>query len=121
MLYGVGGGHRHVCWLVGAAVFRKSWTVERRGGGDPHFFLHYEDKDFCIRARKSGAPVVLCNRVRWFHRGARETTQVKAMPWKREFASMYKFYRPDPEFLLSRGIARETDPKINSTVYLGDA
>ena len=108
---------RMVCWLMGASVFGSRGTINKFGAWDPHFFLYYEDKDFCLRAWKAGVPVALVPSAEWTHGWARETSSVSAMPWKRELASMFKFYRRYPEFLMPRSVASKRHPRINREVY----
>lgn len=108
---------RMVCWLMGASVFGSHETIDKFGAWDPHFFLYYEDKDFCLRAWKAGVPVALVPSAEWTHGWARETSSLSAMPWKREFASMFKFYRRYPEFLMPRAVASRRHPRINREVY----
>jgi N-acetylglucosaminyl-diphospho-decaprenol L-rhamnosyltransferase len=108
---------RMVCWLMGASVFGSRETLDKFGAWDPHFFLYYEDKDFCLRAWKADIPVALVPRAKWTHGWARETSNLSAMPWKRELASMFKFYRRYPEFLLPRAVASRKHARISREVY----
>ncbi|RZU66518.1 hypothetical protein EV379_2876 [Microterricola gilva] len=108
---------RMVCWLMGASIFAARQSIEMFGAWDSHFFLYYEDKDFCLRAWKAGVPVAVVPRVRWTHGWARETSNLSATPWKRELASMFKFYGRYPEFLLGRNIASRKHARISREVY----
>lgn len=117
LLFGEGTVARSVCWLMGASVFGERATIESFGAWDEQFFLYYEDKDFCLRAWDADVPVVLVPDAKWTHGWARETSSLSAMPWKRELASMFKFYRRYPEFLMPRALASRKYPRINQEVY----
>lgn len=94
------------CWVMGAAVAGRKETFETLGAWDDWFFLYYEDKDLCLRAWSAGYPVHVAGSVRWQHGWARDTTNFHWAPWKRELASMAKFYSRYPEFLVGRWAAR---------------
>ncbi len=113
------GEPRAVCWVMGAAVFGTRSMIERLGGWDPHFFLYYEDKDISLRAWTEGSGVYLVPAVRWIHGWARETTSFRFAPWRRELASMVKFYRRYPEFLGSARMSGRAHPLIEAAVYGG--
>jgi GT2 family glycosyltransferase len=72
---------------------------------DERFFLYYEDADIGLRASKSGTIVWLESGHNWLHGRARETTQLKFGPWRREIASMAIFYMRYPDLLLPRKLA----------------
>lgn len=115
------GQPRPVCWVMGAAVFGTRESIDRIGGWDPHFFLYYEDKDICLRAWGAGIAVYLVPEVRWVHGWARDTTSFRLAPWRREIASMAKFYARYPEFLGGVRASRRSHPQIDSLVYGGGA
>lgn len=108
---------RKVCWLMGASIFSSREALDELGAWDPHFFLYYEDKDFCLRAWKAGFPVLLVPSSKWTHGWARETVTLSVTPWKRELSSMLKFYRRYPEFLLGKRLAARVHSRINLEVY----
>jgi GT2 family glycosyltransferase len=108
---------RPVCWVMGAALFGWRADFERIGGWDPWFFLYYEDKDICLRAWEAGIPTLIVPSVRWQHGWARETSTLRLGPWRREVASMVKFYRRYPEFLLGRRTSARAHPSIESAVF----
>lgn len=108
---------RPVCWVMGAAVLGERAVFERLGGWDPHFFLYYEDKDICLRAWEEGIPVLLVPTARWAHGWARETTSLRWGAWRREIASMVKFYARYPEFLLGTAASKRAHPRIDESVY----
>ncbi len=117
LLFASGEEPRSVCWVMGAAVFGMREVFDRIGGWDSRFFLYYEDKDICLRAWGAGVPVLLVPTVRFPHGWARDTTEFKLAPWRREIASMTKFYLRYPEFLLGRGAARRAHPAIQAAVF----
>lgn len=121
LLYADADESRPVCWVMGAAVFGNRSDIEAFGAWDPHFFLYYEDKDFCLRAWRAGIPVALAPEARWVHGWARETTTWKATPWLRELASMAKFYARYPEFLGPRRLAARKHGDVHRWVYGGAA
>jgi len=88
-----------VDWLIGAAVLGRKETFDAIGGWDERFFLYYEDSDIGLRAWLSGLSVELVGDANWIHGWARETTQFRLDPWKREIASMAKFYSRYPSLL----------------------
>lgn len=45
---------REVDYIVGCALFLSRSSFERVGGFDEDFFLHYEEIDWCFRARRLG-------------------------------------------------------------------
>lgn len=116
-IFGRHGRPTEVCWLMGAVVFGRRDLFENIGVWDDHFFLYYEDKDISLRAWRSGARVVVDPRIEWVHGWARETTAFRLTPWRREIASMTKFYRRYPEFLTTFHRAQKRHPEIAKHVY----
>jgi len=112
LLFGDSQEVRTVCWLMGASVFGMRKEISQFDGWDAHFFLYYEDSDLGLRAWKAGVPVLLLPEFSWIHGWARETKTAKAMPWKRELGSMFKFYRRYPEFLLGTRAAFRAHPRV---------
>lgn len=117
LLFSASGVPRRVCWLMGASIFARREVLDSFGAWDPFFFLYYEDKDICLRAWQAGFPVVLAPGSRWTHGWARETARARATPWRRELASMYRFYRRYPEFLFSRAAAARRHARIDREVF----
>jgi N-acetylglucosaminyl-diphospho-decaprenol L-rhamnosyltransferase len=118
LLFGELDQARHVCWLMGASVFGMRQDIDKFKAWDSHFFLYYEDSDFGLRAWKAGVPVMLLSEFSWVHGWARETKTARAMPWKRELGSMFKFYRRYPEFLLGTRAASRAHPRIARDVLV---
>lgn len=106
LLYAKDDEERTVFWLIGAAVTGRAETFALIDGWNEHFFLYYEDKDLSIRAWRAGLPVTLCGQFRWTHGWARETKTFRLAPWRREIASLLKFYALYPEFILGGRTAR---------------
>ncbi len=94
-----------VHWLIGAVVLSTRRVFEQLGPWDERFFLYYEDADIGLRAWKSRTPVWVDGSHNWLHGWARETTQFKFGPWRREIASMAKFYSRYPALLFPRKLA----------------
>lgn len=88
-----------VDWLIGAAVVATRETFDTFGAWDERFFVYYEDSDLGLRAWKTGSTVHLIGDVQWIHGWARETTSFNVDAWKRELASMAKFYSRYPALL----------------------
>lgn len=117
LLYSESAKSRKVCWLMGASIFATRVVLNELNAWDPHFFLYYEDKDICLRSWRAGFPVILVSTSRWTHGWARETKAARALPWKREIASMLKFYWRYPEFLFNKRLAARTHRRINLEVF----
>lgn len=47
-----------VDWLIGAVMFINGSSFIKLGGFDKHFFMYFEDADFCIRAKKNGLKIL---------------------------------------------------------------
>ncbi|MCQ1954392.1 glycosyltransferase [Arthrobacter sp. zg-Y238] len=98
-LFSNDGEDREVSWFIGAVVAGTKETFAKLGPWDPAFFLYYEDADICLRAKKMGHKSIVCGSARWVHGWQRETTSFRFVPWKRELASMAKFYSRYPALL----------------------
>ena len=99
--YAADGERRYVCWAIGAAIASSRSQFDRlEGPWDDRYFLYYEDADICLRAWQRNIAVMVTGEVRWRHTWARETIGLSWLPWKREFASMAKFYGRFPKFLV---------------------
>jgi hypothetical protein len=51
---------RAVEWVGGAAMFLRADLFRSLGGFDEGYFLYFEDKDLCARARRAGRRVLYC-------------------------------------------------------------
>lgn len=91
-----------VVWFIGAVVLGHRKIFQRLGVWDERFFVYYEDSDLGLRAAAAGVPRIVCGRIRWVHGWARETTTLRWSAWRRELASMWKFYSRYPRLLSLR-------------------
>ncbi len=100
-LYADRGEYREVVWMIGAAVLGSREAFDRLNGPwDERFFVYYEDKDLCLRARAIGLSSIVVGDVQWIHGWERATTTLNVAAWRREFASMATFYARYPALLL---------------------
>lgn len=99
------GVSQYVWWLIGAAVCGRRATFERLGGWNERYFIYYEDSDLGLRAWHAGVPVKLVGDARWIHGWARETSNFRIEPWKRELAAMRVFYSSYPALILGSRVA----------------
>lgn len=119
-LFAKDGEQKDVAWFIGAAVAGKKELFTKLGPWDDTFFLYYEDSDLCLRASRLGYRSVICGDVRWLHGWQRETTSFSFGPWKREIASMSKFYLRYPTLLspFPSVTSRKLDRKLNHALSL---
>ncbi len=47
-----------VDWLSGACLFVRRQAVDMAGGLDSHFFMYWEDADWCIRLKQAGWDII---------------------------------------------------------------
>ena len=80
-----------VDWAIGAALFMKRDVYERLGGFDESYFLYMEDEDLCLRAWKSGIPVIYHPVSKMVHNHLRGSSKIgkKAIY---HFKSLTKFF-----------------------------
>lgn len=117
-LFGEGDEARPVVWLMGAAVLGHRREIDRIGGWDPYFFLYYEDSDLGMRSWSADVPVLLIPTAQLLHGWARETAGgFRLMPWRREIASMTKFYARYPSLLLSAPAVERMHSTITEAVF----
>ncbi|MGB3731813.1 glycosyltransferase [Microbacterium sp.] len=109
---------RPVVWLMGAAVFGHRAQFDQFGVWDPHFFLYYEDSDLGLRSWEARVPVLLVPTAEMEHGWARETSgRFRFTPWRREIASLTKFYSRYPSLLLPRRLASIVHTNITRAVF----
>jgi N-acetylglucosaminyl-diphospho-decaprenol L-rhamnosyltransferase len=111
---------RNVCWFIGAVVIGLRSTFAELGPWDERFFIYYEDSDICLRAWKAGFQCRVVGGADWVHGWARETTSFKWAPWKREIASMLRFYSRYPAFVGSNASATRAYPGISRAMGESD-
>lgn len=103
-LFAAPGEQREAVWLTGAVVASTREVMQSLGPWDESFFLYYEDTDLCVRARDLGIRSLLIGDVRWTHGWDRATARFNRgalRAWRREVASMLRFYRRYPRLVLS--------------------
>ena len=94
--------NRKVEWVTGAALFIRAELFKRLGGFDERFFMFFEDKDLCLRARKEGSSVRyipeasvvhlrggstggLSKRIKAIYRNSQKAYYEKHRPWHERF------------------------------------
>ena len=80
-------------WVSGSCLLTRRALLEALGGFDEAFFLYEEDVDLCLRARKSGARVVLTPDARVIHRLGRSMERAGSVPRIEYDRSHLHFYR----------------------------
>ena len=90
----------YVALVMGAAVCGSTDYFKGAGGWDERFFLYYEDHAMGLDAWRNNAPVIVDPTCRWVHGWRRETHGLRLMPWVREVASAFRFYRRHPLLLM---------------------
>lgn len=110
-----------VHWFIGAAVLSTRAVFEGLGPWDERFFIYYEDSDIGLRAWAQGIPVGVDGAHNWVHGWARETSSFKIQPWRREIASMAKFYSRYPALLLPRRLALACSSRLRAINLLLDS
>lgn len=100
-LFAARGEIRDVDWMIGAVVLGRKAVFDRiEGPWDELFFVYYEDSDLGLRASREGVSSVVVGDARWVHGWARATSAFDVAAWRREFASMWKFYRRYPHLVV---------------------
>lgn len=59
-----------VDWVSGCAMFFTKRVWEKVNGFNEHFFLYWEDADFCMRIKSTGQKVVLLPKAIIWHKGS---------------------------------------------------
>jgi GT2 family glycosyltransferase len=65
-------------WISGGAMMVRKDLFSELGGFDENYFMYYEDVDFCLRARRRNARVVVNPRAKVFHSGGKSYKDNKA-------------------------------------------
>ncbi len=96
---------KRVDWVSGGALFFRKETFDTLGGFDEHYFLYYEDVDFCERARQAGHPAYVYGDLKITH--FRGKSQKSPRAQKKAYYESQKYYfhkmRPWYEQILLRG------------------
>lgn len=98
-------GKKRVDWVSGGALFFRRETFEKLSGFDEHYFLYYEDVDFCERARQAGYPAYVYEDLRVTH--FRGQSQKSPKEQKKAYYQSQRYYfqkmRPWYEQILLKG------------------
>ncbi len=69
-----------VDYVYGASMAFPLALVQSIGLWDEHFFLYYEEHDFCVRAKKAGYAFVWCTKAKvWHHGGQSAKSRVSSI------------------------------------------
>jgi hypothetical protein len=69
-------GEVEVAWVWGSGMMVRRETFEQVGGFDEHFFLYYEDIEWCWRVRRAGWRIICCPDLHLTHFVRRSTAHV---------------------------------------------
>lgn len=84
---------RDVDWMLGACMLIRRSALRDVGLMDEHFFLYFEDVDWCYRMRKGGWRVTYVPHAQMLHHHRRESTRgVFSAAWGFHLISMVRFY-----------------------------
>jgi hypothetical protein len=64
---------QQVDWICGASMMIRAAVLEAIGGLDEHYFLYFEETDFCLRARRAGFATWYVPQSRVMHVGGQST------------------------------------------------
>ena len=82
-------------WVLGAAMLFDTWAMKDVGWFDEQFFLFYEEKDLCLRARQQGKKVLYCPAICFPHLKGQSTEPSLAIEhlkqWHVGWSSQYYF------------------------------
>jgi len=63
---------RDVDYIEGSCLLARKKTINEIGLLDPHFFLYWEETDWCLRARRAGYKLMYVPSATIWHKGAEE-------------------------------------------------
>ena len=63
-------------WAIGASLFMNREVYQQLGGFDERYFLYMEDEDLCLRAWKSGIPVIYNPNAKMIHNHLRGSAKL---------------------------------------------
>jgi GT2 family glycosyltransferase len=89
-------------WGAGASMMIRSELYTRIGGLDEHYFLYFEETDFCWRARCAGYPMWYVPQSRVVHFGGQSTKMERGALAKRLPSYWYESRRR--YFMLTKGL-----------------
>jgi GT2 family glycosyltransferase len=87
-------------WLIGAVVAGRREWLSKLGPWNEKFFLYYEDHDLGLRNGRAGGRSLVMGSAQWMHGWERATITLNWKAWRRELASMTKFYLRYPGLLV---------------------
>lgn len=64
-----------VDWVLGSTMLVRKRMIDEIGGMDQHFFMYFEDVDWCRRAWEKGWRIVVLNTVRVVHFHTRDSAE----------------------------------------------
>ncbi len=79
-------------WVSGAALLIKRELFEKIGGWDEKFFMYLEDTDLCLRVKKNGGKIRICETAPIVHLGGQSFVDNK-IKRKYYFQSQNYFFR----------------------------
>jgi len=84
---------REVDMVSGACMAVKREVFDRLGGLDRHFFMYYEDADFCLRAVRAGYHVYFCHEISATHRLRKSPGSYSSSFFQNLYLSKILFFR----------------------------
>lgn len=81
-----------VDYVTGACMLIRRELVRQIGGLDPRFFLYFEEKDFCLRARQAGWEVYFCPHAEVVHQIGGSSGDDPGTTIVERFRAMRQFY-----------------------------
>jgi GT2 family glycosyltransferase len=95
-------------WVIGAFLLVRRQVWNALGGLDERFFFYFEEADFCLRARQSGAATVHLPQVRVWHGQGHTSKQHYAGAriefWRSRYRFLQKHYGFGVRFVLRIGL-----------------
>jgi hypothetical protein len=85
-------GVRQVDWVSGALMLIRRETFDEIGGFDEHFFLYWEDADFCRRAADAGWSTWYAPVAQVVHRTARASRHAPVRSLAAFHVSAFRYY-----------------------------
>lgn len=93
---------QEVDYVTGAAMFIKREVFTKVGFLDEHFFLYYEDVDFCLRARRQGFRIIVEPRLKIYHSLSKTIGKVSSLAIYHQTRSALIFGRKHIQYPLNK-------------------
>ena len=93
---------RDVDYVSGAAMLIKKEVFNKIGFFDNHFFLYYEDVDFCLRARRQGFRIIVEPRLKIYHSLSKTIGKVSSLAIYHQTRSALIFGRKHIQYPLNK-------------------